>query len=584
MQTDDRTFQAVLPPRRWSSLAVGCALLLAVGCADPDPAEAGLAELEQTATAASVQLVAAPLNVTAGSTYTGTLSYNATVNGHLQLRFFNPSGTKLVENTVEVAAGSGSRSISVAIPAGTPSGTGYSWNAMLFNASWGTVADHSLTGVTVGTPSTSSASTVYLSDLKEASATNGWGPFERDMANGAQAAGDGGPLRLQGVTFAKGLGVHANSDIRLTVPHGCTEFKSTIGVDDFVADRGSVVFQVFTGGTGSTKVFDSGTMTGASASGSVSVPVTGGHVLRLVVTDAGNGNASDHGDWADARLSCQTAQPLGVSGNWNLLFEDEFTGASLNTHKWAGGRTWDGSPGYEFSDSWYPLPLTSNEVEVSNGILTLKCRKGSFPNGKQVACAELNSIDTPESFKIPAGVTSFTEGRIRASDANGLLHAFWLMGNGHCGNGQCWSMTGEVDILEFANNSQDRNRPYWTVHYPWDYWDTQPIGGTGFNNTFVSHPDTHVDRPRLKNTWHTWGLYRGPALMELYIDGQKLAAFTPAYINPANGKKIADMLFTNSMHLILGIRVNDWSRGSYSLADVQAGTLEYEYVKVWRLP
>jgi hypothetical protein len=72
--------------------------------------------------------------------------------------------------------------------------------------------------------------------------------------------------------------------------------------------------------------------------------------------------------------------------------------------------------------------------------------------------------------------------------------------------------------------------------------------------------------------------------MELYIDGQKLATFTPSYINPANGKKIADMLFTNSMHLILGIRVNEWSRGSYSLADVQAGNLEYEYVKVWRLP
>lgn len=48
--------------------------------------------------------------------------------------------------------------------------------------------------------------TVFASDHDWVSATNGWGPVERDLANGGVGAGDGGALRLNGVTYDKGLG------------------------------------------------------------------------------------------------------------------------------------------------------------------------------------------------------------------------------------------------------------------------------------------------------------------------------------------------------------------------------------------
>lgn len=57
------------------------------------------------------------------------------------------------------------------------------------------------------------AASAYLSDLTPISAVSGWGPVERDMSNGEQAAGDGVPMRIQGADFARGLGVHANSDV-----------------------------------------------------------------------------------------------------------------------------------------------------------------------------------------------------------------------------------------------------------------------------------------------------------------------------------------------------------------------------------
>jgi beta-galactosidase len=34
------------------------------------------------------------------------------------------------------------------------------------------------------------------------------------------------------------------------------------------------------------------------------VDVTGGQQLDLRITDAGDGNGGDHGDWAAARLAC----------------------------------------------------------------------------------------------------------------------------------------------------------------------------------------------------------------------------------------------------------------------------------------
>jgi hypothetical protein len=145
-----------------------------------------------------------------------------------------------------------------------------------------------------------------VSDLTPVSALNGWGPVEKDRSNGEQQAGDGRPLTLDGQVFAKGLGVHADSDVRYTVPTGCTSFTATVGVDDEVWGGGSVVFQTW---TGTTKTSDSGLRTGASPNATVSVPVQAGSQLRLVVTDGGDGNGADHADWADARLTCGSTEP-----------------------------------------------------------------------------------------------------------------------------------------------------------------------------------------------------------------------------------------------------------------------------------
>ena len=151
--------------------------------------------------------------------------------------------------------------------------------------------------------------TKYASDVAWASATNGWGPVEKDMSNGEQAAGDGHPISIRSVTYAKGLGVHAVSNIvyNLATVGACTAFISDVGVDDEVQGAGSVIFQVSADGT---KLFDSGIMTGTMAAKNVNVNITGATQLTLTVNDDGDGLAADHSDWAGARFVCNSSGPV----------------------------------------------------------------------------------------------------------------------------------------------------------------------------------------------------------------------------------------------------------------------------------
>ncbi|MCL2734410.1 MAG: NPCBM/NEW2 domain-containing protein [Actinomycetia bacterium] len=146
-----------------------------------------------------------------------------------------------------------------------------------------------------------SAGTHALSDLAWESAVSGWGPVEHDRSNGEQAAGDGKTLTIGGTTYAKGLGVHAASDITYYLGGGCSSLATDVGVDDEVGANGSVDFQIYRDGT---LAADSGVVTGNDGPRHLTANLAGGAELRLVVTDGGDGNTYDHADWAGPVLTC----------------------------------------------------------------------------------------------------------------------------------------------------------------------------------------------------------------------------------------------------------------------------------------
>ena len=144
------------------------------------------------------------------------------------------------------------------------------------------------------------------------------------MSNGEQAAGDGQTISVRGTKYAKGLGVHALSDIQYAIG-SCTNFTSVIGIDDEVGGNGSVIFQVLLNGV---KQYDSGVMTGADAAKSVSLNLTGISQLELVVAVGATQNF-DHADWANAQITCSaTTQPPTVTSTSPA---SGATGTAINT-------------------------------------------------------------------------------------------------------------------------------------------------------------------------------------------------------------------------------------------------------------
>ncbi|MGW2459849.1 NPCBM/NEW2 domain-containing protein [Streptomyces sp. NPDC001761] len=188
----------------------------------------------------------------------------------------------------------------VTAPSGTPAGSyGLTLTARYRSPSG--------TPVTSALPLTASvvvpppAGTSYLGDLPWLSATNGWGPVERNTSNGESAAGDGNPLTIGGTVYAKGLGVHASSDISFYTGRACEKVTAEVGVDDEKGTKGTVAFEIWADGT---KAASTGVLTNAMPAQPLTADVTGAQVVRLVVTDGDDGVDSDHADWANARLTC----------------------------------------------------------------------------------------------------------------------------------------------------------------------------------------------------------------------------------------------------------------------------------------
>ncbi|MCX4904826.1 glycoside hydrolase family 97 catalytic domain-containing protein [Streptomyces sp. NBC_00878] len=139
----------------------------------------------------------------------------------------------------------------------------------------------------------------YVSDLPFVQQSNGWGPVERDRSNGETGGTDGGPLRIRGKEYDKGLGTHAASEVTVDTGGAYTRFTASVGIDDEASGTGSVAFEVLGDGE---VLARTGVLTREDAAVLIDVDITGVQKLTLRVTDGGDGANYDHADWGDTRL------------------------------------------------------------------------------------------------------------------------------------------------------------------------------------------------------------------------------------------------------------------------------------------
>ena len=144
--------------------------------------------------------------------------------------------------------------------------------------------------------------------------TNGYGPVRRNLST------DGNPLMLNGVTYSKGLGTHANSSVGFNLGGVCSTFAVSLGVDDEVGSSGSVVFPIYGDSTSCTRPRQSVDRPRQL----FTISVAGRNQLRLVVDETKNGTDFDHADWANA-VSLRVrapGTPAPVGGGTKLYVSD----------------------------------------------------------------------------------------------------------------------------------------------------------------------------------------------------------------------------------------------------------------------
>lgn len=177
---------------------------------------------------------------------------------------------------------------------------------------------------------------------------------------------------------------------------------------------------------------------------------------------------------------------------WELIFEDNFNGKTLNTEYWSYAKR-------ATSDWNKHLKDTSDVVLVKEGHLILRGIKNTDATDKVPYWS--GGITTKDKF-------SFQYGKIEVRAkftklGKGGWRAIWLMPQD---NSQGWPKCGEIDIMEQLNYD---NKVYQTIHsnYTWNL---------GIKNNPSSHKTTNIN----KSEYNVYGLEWYPDRLDFTVNGK----------------------------------------------------------------
>jgi beta-glucanase (GH16 family) len=243
------------------------------------------------------------------------------------------------------------------------------------------------------------------------------------------------------------------------------------------------------------------------------------------------------------------------SGDWDLLFSDDFDGKSLDTSKWTTCYWWDNDGCTIASNNelqWYQ----PDDVLVSNGILRLRAQERmitasdgntyDYTSGMITSGRNTSDVSLPTKFVFQFG---YAEIRVKIPSGKGLWPAFWMLPDDH-------SSKPEIDAMEILGH--DPNSIHFHVHY------LNSDGGRGSSGSSWAGPDFSAD-------WHTFAVDWQPNAIIWYVDGVERWRYTDTAYIPAK-----------PMYLLANLAVGgDWP-GAPDASTPFPSYYEIDYVRVWK--
>jgi beta-glucanase (GH16 family) len=255
---------------------------------------------------------------------------------------------------------------------------------------------------------------------------------------------------------------------------------------------------------------------------------------------------------ASALMAC-TAR-AATSPGWELVWADEFNGASLDLSKWEFEVNAGGGGNNELQ--YY----VTNNVRVHDGVLVIEARK--------------------EHYTGPGGSRDYTSSRIRTRHkgdwlygrievraklpiGKGMWPAIWMMPTDNRYGG--WPHSGEIDIMELIGHRP--NEVHGTLHY------SRPDGRHTFTGTnFALATGTFADE------FHVFRLDWEPRAMRWYVDDRLYQTQT----NWQSRAKSFPAPFDQRFHLILNLAVGGNWPGNPDEKTLFPQAMLVDYVRVYR--
>lgn len=184
--------------------------------------------------------------------------------------------------------------------------------------------------------------------------------------------------------------------------------------------------------------------------------------------------------------------PEDKPADWNLVWQDEFYGDTLDSNNWTfdlGANGWGNGELEEYTDS-------TDNVRVENGNLIIEARQDeSAKYGYSSARIKTQDLQAWQYGRV--------EARMKLPQGQGIWPAFWMLGN-DINKTTIWPNSGEIDIMEFIG--KEPNDIYTTMHGP---------GYSGANG-IGSH--TELTQGTLQTDYHVYAIEWEPTEIRWYID------------------------------------------------------------------
>lgn len=249
------------------------------------------------------------------------------------------------------------------------------------------------------------------------------------------------------------------------------------------------------------------------------------------------------------------AQPVGQSEHWDLLFNDDFEGTSLDSNKWTTCYWWDDGGCTNKGNNelqWYQ----ADELYLSDGSLKQRAQKRTlnaadgkiyeYTSGMITTGRSKWERNAPAKFLFQYG---YAEIRAKIPAGKGLWTAFWMLPDDH-------ESLPEIDVMEVLGHEPA------TVQMHLHYLDSEG------DNKSIGNQWTGTD---LSADWHTFAVDWQPDAIIWYVDGIERWRVTDSAYIPQE-----------PMYLLANFAVGgDWP-GEPEASTPFPSYYEIDYIRVWK--